>query len=94
MTNIDEIEDEERSALEGVSRKEDRGDEQEADEEVESRMRRKTWKHDPQQPGEQERIEHEMTQVPFQIQCRHCVRCRGLEEYCRRPSAEELHVRG
>ena len=45
--------------------------------------------HNPRQPSEQERIEHEMTHFPCRSWCRHCVRRKGRKEDCRKASEEE-----
>ena len=39
--------------------------------------RKPTRKHDPRQPSEQDRIEHEMTHLPFRSWCRHCIKGSG-----------------
>ena len=60
-------------------------------------------KHDPRQPSQQEKEEHEMTHLPFGSWCRHCIMARGREEDCRKVdggraassgSALVLHVHG
>ena len=53
---IEGVDDEDRSASEGMTgREKDRGDEQEAEEEEELGNRKTIRKHDPRQPSEQER---------------------------------------
>ena len=54
--------------------------------------RKTTRKHDPQQPSEQERIEHEMMHLPFRNWCRHCIKGRGREEDCRKSINEARQV--
>lgn len=53
-------------------------------------------KHDPKEPTEAERRDHEMTHLPFRSWCRHCVRGRGKEEACRKGEGEvekaEIHM--
>ena len=39
--------------------------------------RKTVRKHNPCQPSEQERIEHEMTHLFFQSWCEHCIKGRG-----------------
>ena len=49
-------------------------------------------KHDPRQPNQHEKEEHEMTHLPFRSWCRHCVIGRGREEDCRKSMEEERQV--
>ena len=49
-------------------------------------------KHDPRQPSQQEKEEHEMTHLPFRSWCRHCIMGRGREEDCRKSMEEERQV--
>ena len=51
-----------------------------------------TRRHDPRQPSEQERIEHEMTHLPFRIWCRHCIKGKWREGDCRDATQEERQV--
>ena len=46
-------------------------------------------KHDPCWPSEQERIDHEMTHLPFRSGCGHCIKGSGREEDCRNATEEE-----
>ena len=48
--------------------------------------------HDPRQPNQQEKKEHEMTHLPFRSWCRHCIMGRGREEDCRKSMEEERQV--
>ena len=48
--------------------------------------------HDPHQPKEQEKIEHEMTHNPFSSWCRHRIKENGCENDCRKTIEEERHV--
>ena len=54
--------------------------------------RKTTRKHDPRQPSEQERIEHEVTRLPFRSWCRHCVKGWERDEVCRTATEEEKQV--
>ena len=49
-------------------------------------------KHDPRQPNQHEKEEHEMTHLPFRSWCRYCVMGRGREEDCRKSMEEERQV--
>ena len=49
-------------------------------------------KHDPRQPSQKEKEEHEMTHLPFRSWCRHCIMERGREEDCRKSMEEERQV--
>ena len=54
-------------------------------------------KLDPSKPTKEDRLEHGLTHLPFRSRCRHCVRGRGREEYCRSQESHEgglpkLHV--
>ena len=49
-------------------------------------------KHEPRQPSQQEKEEHEMTHLPFRSWCRHCIMMRGREEDCRKSMEEERQV--
>ena len=49
-------------------------------------------KHDPRQPSQQEKEEHEMTHLPFRCWCRQCITGRGREEDCRKSMEEERQV--
>ena len=64
VTGIGEVDDD---LCEGSHEKRKREDE------VEFGERKTTLKHDPRQPSEQERIEHEMTHLALRSWCRHCV---------------------
>ena len=66
-------------------------DDREAQEE-EFGSRNTVRKHDPCQPSEPERIEHEMTHLPFRSWCGHCIKGRGREEDCRKATEEERRV--
>ena len=46
------------------------------------RQRKQDEEDDPRQPSEQERIEHEMTLLPFRSRCKHCIKGRAREEDC------------
>ena len=61
--------------------------EQNQDKEEEFVEGKTTRKHDLCQLNEQERIEHEMTHLPFRSWCRHCITGRGREEDCRRETS-------
>ena len=54
--------------------------------------RRTMRKHDLRGPGEQERVEHEMTHLSFCCWCRHWIKGRGREGHCPRAAEEERHV--
>ena len=70
--SIQGVGDEERIAPEKVtSRKVDRGDVQEAEDEEELERRKTIRKHDPRQPSEQRRIDHAMAHVLFRKWCKH-----------------------
>ena len=58
---------------------EDEGEEQYEDVELEvEHGSRKVQKvQDPREPSKEERLEHEMTHLPFRSWCRHCIRGRG-----------------
>ena len=62
---------------------------EEEEEEEEFGERKNTRKHDLPQPDDQERIEHEMTHLPFRSWCRHYIKGRWREEDCRQATAEE-----
>ncbi len=51
---------------------------------------------DPQLPTEAERLEHEMTHVPYRSWCRHCARGRGKEmghkKVEEKPTVVEVHM--
>ena len=49
-------------------------------------------KHDPRQPSQQEKEEHEMTHLPFRSWCRHCIMGRGRENDCHKSMKEEGQV--
>ena len=49
-------------------------------------------KHDPRQPSQQEKEEHEMTHLPFRSWCRPCIMARGREEDCHKSMEEERQV--
>ena len=57
-----------------------------------SQERKTTRKHDPHQPSEHERAEHEMTQIPFRSCSRHCIRETGRQKDCRRTIEEQRHA--
>ena len=82
---------------------EEAGGREESDEWEEFENRKVVRKHDPRQPSQQEKEEHEMTHLPFRSWCRHCIMGRGREEGLsqvdgRRAassgSAHGLHVHG
>ena len=54
--------------------------------------REETDKHDPRQPSQQEKEDHETTHLPFRSSCRHCVMETGREEDCRKTKEEERQV--
>ena len=56
------------------------------------RNRKVVRKHDPRQPCEQEKEEHEMTHLPFRSWCRHCIMERGREEDCGKSMEEGRQV--
>ena len=62
------------------------------DEHEEFASRKEVRKHDPRQPSEQEKEEHEMTHLPFRNRCKHCITERGREEDCRQTMEEERQV--
>ena len=49
-------------------------------------------KHDLQQPSEQERIEYEMTRLPFRSWCTRCIKGRTREKHCCTATEEERQV--
>ena len=84
---------------EGGMAKIDEGDEakgpggrEESDEWEEFGNRHVVRKHDPRQPSQQEKEEHEMTHLPFRSWCRHCIMVRGREEDCRKSMEEERQI--
>ena len=68
------------------------GGREESDEWEEFGNRKIVRKHDPRQPSQQEKEEHEMTHLPFRSWCRHCIMVRGREEDCRKSMEEERQV--
>ena len=68
------------------------GGREESDEWEEFGNRKVVRKHDPRQPSQQEKEEHEMTHLPFRSWCRHCIMGRGREEDCRKSMEEERQV--
>ena len=91
-TNIEIMREGGMAKIDGV----DEGDEaegaggrEESDEWDESGNRKFVRKHDPRQPSQQEKEEHEMTHLPFRSWCRHCIMGRGREEDCRKTMEEE-----
>ena len=46
-------------------------------EDMEAGKRKPERKHNPREPTQQERAEHELTHMPFRSWCRHCVRGRA-----------------
>ena len=68
------------------------GGREESDEWEEFGNRKVVRKHDPRQPSQQEKGEHEMTHLPFRSWCRHLIMGRGREEDCRRTMEEERQV--
>ena len=70
------------------------GGREESDEWEEFGNRKVVRKHDPRQPSQQEKEEHEMTHLPFRSWCRHCIMGRGREEDCRKSMEEERQVPG
>ena len=59
-------------------------------------VRKAERKLDPRELGEEERLEHEKTYLPFRSWCKHCVKGRGKEEACREGEksydAAEVHM--
>ena len=49
----------------------------EPEDEIENGSRKVKKVQGPREPSEEERIEHEMTHLPYRNWCRHCVRGRG-----------------
>ena len=49
-------------------------------------------KHDPRQPSQQEKEEHEMTHLPYRSWCRHCIMVRRREEDYRKTMEEERQI--
>ena len=68
------------------------GGREESDKWEEFGNRKAVRKHDPRQPSQQEKEEHEMTHLPFRSLCRHCIMGRGREEDCRKSMEEERQV--
>ena len=68
------------------------GGREESDEWEEFGNRKVVRKHDPRQPSQQEKEEHEMTHLPFRSWCRQCIMWRGREEDCRKSMEEERQV--
>ena len=68
------------------------GGREESDEWEEFGNRKVVRIHDPRQPSQQEKEEHEMTHLPFRSWCRHCIMGRGREEDCRKSMEEERQV--
>ena len=68
VAKIDEVDGDENKETEGREAH---------DEQKEFVSRKVVRKHDPRQPSEQEREEHEMTHLPFRSWCRHCIMVRG-----------------
>ena len=68
------------------------GGREESDEWEEFGNREVVRKHDPRQPSQQEKEEHEMTHLPFRRWCRRCIMGRGREEDCRKSMEEEWQV--
>ena len=68
------------------------GGREECDEWEEFGNRRVVREHDPRQPSQQEKEEHQMTHLPFRSWCRHCIMGRGREEDCRKSMEEERQV--
>ena len=70
--------------------------EMELEDEVENGSRKVKKVQDPREPSEEERIEHEMTHLPYRSWCRHCVRGRGKQmphhEGAQETSMSEVHV--
>ena len=83
VTMIEEVDDVEHEKSE---------EQRKLEEEDEVGERKTTRKHDPRQPCEQERIEHEMTHLPFRSWCRHCIKRRGREEDCRKAAEDERQI--
>ena len=52
------------------------------------RQRKQDEEDDPRQPSEQERIEHEMTHLPFRSRCKHCIKGSQV----RKRHVPEIHV--
>ena len=67
-------------------------DQRKQEEEEEFGKKKTTRMHDSRQPREQERIEHEMTHLPFRSLCRPCIKRRGREENWRKSIVDERHV--
>ena len=84
MANIDGVD--EGDETEGA------GGREESDDWEEFGNRKVVRKHDPRQPSQQEKEEHEMTYFPFCSWCRHCIMGRGREEDCRKSMEEERQV--
>ena len=83
MTRIEVVDDVEHEMSEKQTMQE---------EEEELRERKTTRKHYLRQPSEQERIEREMTHLPFRSWCRHCRKRWSREEDCRKATEEERQV--
>ncbi len=53
---------------------------------------------DPKEPSKEEKLEHEMTHLPYRSWCRHCVRGRGKQMPHREGAQEsmmsEVHMDG
>ena len=61
-------------------------------EESDKGERKPTRMNEPRQPSEAERVEHEMTHLPYRNWCRHCVKGRGKEAaHRRKEEAGDLH---
>ena len=64
--------------------------------EVEAGRRRPDRMAAPEEPTEQERVEHMFTHMPLRSWCRHCFRGRSKEELCRQgqghPEHPEVHM--
>ena len=80
--------------LDGVDddENEEAGGREAHDEQEEFGNRKVVRKHDPRQPSEREREEHEMMHLPFRSWCRHCLMERGREEDCRKRMEERRRV--
>ena len=93
--NVEEIRQQCKTKTSNEARREvcvTRIDEVDDVEEEELGARNTTRKHCLRQPSEQERIEHEMTHLPFRSWSRQCIKGRRREEDCRKANEEERQV--
>ena len=83
MTRIEEVDDIEHEKSEEQRKQE---------EEEELGARKAARRHDLRRPSEQERIEHEMTHLPFRSWCRHCIRRCGSKATEEERQVTQIHL--